>query len=330
MSHPLAGHFPVDHSARLLRNYRYVAERSMRALGGWIALTPELPAKLLLGRHVWDLAQHADALGRRLPELRAQAQVSEPANPEVVAFMDALEEPEQPGQTVERLVGVYRVLKPHVLAVYLDHLARANPVYEPPTRRILLGLVEDEGRHITAGEVILRHLAATPALVERATVWQGRLEGLLTAARGVTGEGLPASRPPGTPAPLELGDDAREWIRLAEAVSAWPIPDDLRAAIAAFGAALLARDDAAVRRWLAPGVAWDDGARAALGGSAFARHAIVAFARVGAQRLVKLRLDGPAAAATVLARWAPGDAGWRVAALEAAPAEAASPDLPRR
>ena len=41
------------------------------SLGGWIALTPELPAKLLFGRHVWDCAQHADRWGRRLPELRA-------------------------------------------------------------------------------------------------------------------------------------------------------------------------------------------------------------------------------------------------------------------
>src|SRR5881396_3963587 len=92
-----------------MRNYRYAVERAMRALGGWIALTPELSAKLLLGRHVWDLAQHADAFGKRLPELRAHAQVSEPASDRVVAFMDALEEPEAPQQTVERLVGVYRV-----------------------------------------------------------------------------------------------------------------------------------------------------------------------------------------------------------------------------
>lgn len=32
----------------------------MRTLAGWIALTPELPAKLLLGRQVWDYAQRAD------------------------------------------------------------------------------------------------------------------------------------------------------------------------------------------------------------------------------------------------------------------------------
>ncbi|MBI4255694.1 MAG: hypothetical protein HY616_11535, partial [Candidatus Rokubacteria bacterium] len=148
MPHPLEGPFAVEHSARLLRNYRYVVERALRAAGGWIALTPELSAKLLLGRHVWDLAQHADAFGRRLPELRATAHQGEPANAAVVAFMDAVEAPEAPHETVERLVGVYRVLKPHLLAVYSQHLARANAVYEPPTRQILARCIEDETRHV--------------------------------------------------------------------------------------------------------------------------------------------------------------------------------------
>ncbi len=319
MRSPLDGQFSVDHSARLMRNYRYVAERSMRALGGWIALTPELPAKLLLGRHVWDLAQHADAFGKRLPELRAPAHASEPANQAVVAFMDALEEPELPGQTVERLVGVYRVLKPHVLAVYRDHAERANPVYEPPTRRLLLRCIEDERRHVAAGDVILRHLATSPTLRERATVWQGRLEGYLTAAGGVTGDGLPPSRPIEVPAPLELGDDAREWIRLAEALTTWPLPEDLHTAVASLGAALVAGDAAAIGRWVNPGVAWD---AAPLRDGTFAGHSVVAFARLGHQRLVKVRLEGPGTAATVLQRWVPGDAGWRVAAIEVARADA--------
>ena len=63
-AHPLAGAFSVDASARLIRHYRYVEERMMRILGGWIALTPEVPVKLLFGRHVWDCAQHADLWGR--------------------------------------------------------------------------------------------------------------------------------------------------------------------------------------------------------------------------------------------------------------------------
>src|SRR5262245_24955613 len=109
MPAPLDGHFAVEDSARLIMHYRYATERMMRVLGGWLALTPELSAKLVLGRHVWDAAQHADAFGKRLPELRAHAQTSEPVNPGFVAFMDAVESPEGPSETVERLVGMYRV-----------------------------------------------------------------------------------------------------------------------------------------------------------------------------------------------------------------------------
>ncbi|MFQ5898025.1 MAG: hypothetical protein ACE5JN_07240, partial [Candidatus Methylomirabilia bacterium] len=77
-AHPLAGSLSVEESAKLIRHYRYAEERMMRIMGGWIALTPELSAKLLLGRRVWECAQHADLWGKRLPELRAPAQVSEP------------------------------------------------------------------------------------------------------------------------------------------------------------------------------------------------------------------------------------------------------------
>src|SRR5438552_15143422 len=196
VAQPLEGTFSAEHSARLLRNYRYVVERTMRALGGWIALTPELSAKLLMGRPVWDLAQHCDAFGRRLPELRAHAQESESANPSIATFMDAIEEPEAPDQTVERLVGVYSVLKPHLRATYREHLARANPVYEPPTRRILTRCIDDEERHIVAGETTLRHLAGAPSVKERAVSRQRRLQGLLAAAGGVTGEGLASAQEP--------------------------------------------------------------------------------------------------------------------------------------
>ena len=327
MAHPLAGHFSVDHSARLMRNYRYAVERAMRALGGWIALTPELSAKLLMGRHVWDLAQQADAFGRRLPELRAPAQVSEPASERVVAFMDAVEEPAAPGQTVERLVGVYRVLKPHLLSSYHDHLVRANPVYEPPTRRLLQRCIDDERRHIAAGETVLGHLCA-PALAERVLAWQRRLEALVEAAGGVTGEGLPPAPPDTAQTPIETSDDAREFVRLERPVASWPMPEDLREALDSFGESLRARNLAALAHWLAAGVS-PDPARDALTGSTLTSQRLVAFARLGHQRLVKWRLEGPDAAVTVLARWAPGPDGWRVALLDVGRIEVLRPALPR-
>jgi hypothetical protein len=324
VSHPLAGHLEVDDSAKTVRHYRYVVERMTRILGGWMALTPELSAKLLMGRHVWDNAQHADAWGRRLPELRAAAQVSEPASEGLVAFMDALEEAEAPGQTIERVVSVYRVLKPCLLATYDAHLARTNAVYEPPTCRILARCIQDERRHITAGETILRHLLRTPALEERARACEARLWDLLQTAGGVTGVG-PVTRAFGDAVPAALSDDAAEFVRLERSTVTWPIAPELAVAIAAFGDALVACDAAAWTRWLAADAVSDPDAAARLGHARGGRHRIVACARVGAQRLVKLRVEGAGAPITVLLRWVPDGSDWRIAVLETVSASAAQP-----
>jgi len=159
----------------------------MRMLAGWIALTPELSAKLLMGRQVWDCAQHADLWGRRLPELRAPAQVSEPPNDAFVRFMDALERPEAWGDTLERLTGVYLVLKPHLIETYGWHLARANPVYEPPTRRILERCLVDERRHVGEANTVIDALAETERHRARVAAREAELRALLLAAGGVTG-----------------------------------------------------------------------------------------------------------------------------------------------
>lgn len=325
MTHPLAGHLEVDESAKTVRHYRYAVERMTRILGGWMALTPELSAKLLMGRHVWDNAQHADAWGKRLPELRAAAQVSEPANPRLVAFLDAVEAAERPEQTIERVVAIYRVLKPHLLATYTAHLGTANAVYEPPTCRILARCIEDERRHVAAGEMVLRHLIRSPEREARARACEARLWPLLEAAGGVTGTGA-VSRVSAAPAPpAPLSDDAAEFIRLEQSTGTWPIAPALAEAVAAFGDALIAGEVAAARRWLTPEVALGPDLDGRLHRAQVDRHAIVACARVGAQRLVKLRLDGARDGVTLLLRWVPTDAGWRVAALEPVSASAAPP-----
>ncbi len=318
----LEGHFSADDSARLCRNYRYACERMTRIMAGWIALTPQLSAKLLLGRHVWDNAQHTDAWGRRLPELRAHAQESAPPNDAFVAFMDAIEAPEEPGRTAERLAGIYRVLKPHLLAVYEEHRRHANPVYEPPTCRILERCIEDERRHVAAGDTIIRHLAATPESQSRVAAWQVRLEGLLGAARGVTGAGLPpaTARPS---ADVPLSDDAREFISLERAGQKWAIPEDLEAAMRAFGDALVAADAGALRLFLDTDP--DEAILDALKGSGLAGHVVVAFAKLGRHRIVKYRLEGRNRAATVNARWEQSERGWRVGAVDLIKVEQSQP-----
>ena len=319
----LEGHFSADDSARLCRNYRYATERMTRIMAGWIALTPELSAKLLLGRHVWDNAQHADEWGRRLPELRAHAQESEPANDAFVAFIDAIEAPEAPGETALRLAGVYRVLKPHLLAVYVRHLESANPIYEPPTCRILARCIEDERRHIGAGETILRHLAAAPDVQARVADWQAKLAGMLEAARGVTGQGVPLTVGVHASATPPMSDDASEFIRLERAGERWSMPEDLETRVGAFGDALVACDGVALGRYL--DAAPDAALLLALTDVRLARYQMAAFAKLGRHRIVKYRLEGARGSVTLNARWEQGKGGWRVGTLDLVKVEQSQP-----
>ncbi len=181
------GVYSVRQSAAYIMNYRYAEERMMRMMAGWIALTPELQVKLEMARQVYEDALHADAFGKRLGELRTQAQISKPPNQAFVTFMNTIEDKEEWEDTIERLVGIYRVLKPHLIGHYSAHIEAANPVYEPPTLRILARLVEEEKRHVERGLVLLDDLLDSPEKHRRVSQWQGHLEELLAASGGVTG-----------------------------------------------------------------------------------------------------------------------------------------------
>src|ERR1700688_1008800 len=182
----LEGVYSVRQSAGFIMNYRYAEERMMRMMAGWIALTPQIEVKLEMARQVYEDALHTDALGKRLPERRAQI-APKPPNAEFVTFMNMIEDKEEWEDTIERLVGIYRVLKPHLISHYSAHIEAANPVYEPPTLRILARLVEEEKRHVERGSVLLGDLLDSPEKHRRASRWEAHLDESLTASGGVTG-----------------------------------------------------------------------------------------------------------------------------------------------
>jgi hypothetical protein len=296
----------------------------MRVLGGWIALTPELPAKLLFGRHVWDCAQHADLWGRRLPELRAPAQQSEPAGPAVVALLDLIESAEGPEQTVERVTAIYRVVKPHLATLYERHLAVANPVYEPPTRRILARVIGEERRHAAAGAIVLdRVIAGDSALAARATAWERRVLDALAAATGVTGDAeAPLIAPPAVaPDPVAV---AQDLVPPPAAFDPTAALGDLDRPLQAHREALARGDVEALRAVLAPEAAPDVATTYAGLPGPFERTEIVGCARIGRQRVVKLRLLGRRVRLLLQERWIPSPAGWRVAAVEVTRADPGS------
>ena len=136
----LHGRYDVEAVARRVRNFRYAEEWIMTLLGGWIATIPELPVKVGLGRIIWETAQAADRFGARLPELRCgtrSATASEAPNEGFAAFIRSVAEPESPVETIEKLVGIFDVLLPHLVETYERTVAETDPIADAPTIRIL-------------------------------------------------------------------------------------------------------------------------------------------------------------------------------------------------
>jgi hypothetical protein len=63
--------FSVQEKAEYMGAFRWMEVYLMETLAGWVPTTPEMEIKVLFGRHVWELAQNADGLGKRAFELRA-------------------------------------------------------------------------------------------------------------------------------------------------------------------------------------------------------------------------------------------------------------------
>ena len=161
------------------------------ALGGWVATVPELDVKLRLGTHCYKHAWHAELWHKRLPELREMnpERLTQPANDGVALFMDAVSAPTDPTQTIEKLVGVYRVLIPHKISAYTYHLNNTSSITDAPTMRSLKFALADEFDDWRDGEMLLQSLIETPDEVERAAAHQVRLEKLLVEAGGIAGPG---------------------------------------------------------------------------------------------------------------------------------------------
>ena len=187
----LPGLFTVDESARRVGHYKWTEMRLFEALGGWVATVPEIDVKMRLGTHCYKHAWHSEQWHKRLPELREMNpdRLTVPPNDEWVAFMNAVTEPEAPELTIEKLVGVYRVLIPHKIAVYTFHMNATSKITDAPTIRSLNFILQDEIEDWRNGEMMLQTMLTDDETVDRAHAQQAKLEKLLIKSGGMAGPG---------------------------------------------------------------------------------------------------------------------------------------------
>jgi hypothetical protein len=189
----LHGRYDVEATARRVRNFRYAEEWVMMLLGGWLATVPEVPVKTGLGKITWENAQAADAFGKRLPELRCgrrAVDASESPNQGFADFITALAEPETPDLTIEKLAGLFDVLKPHLARVYETTMRETDQIADAPTIELLDEILRKTRRHIAWGQEVLDRLCDSDAKRERRRTRGAELTERLAKCGGVTGEGV--------------------------------------------------------------------------------------------------------------------------------------------
>lgn len=173
--------FNVAENARILLRYEFLERRLLRIMAGWMPGTARWEAKFLLGRMIWEDAEHTQSLRGRILELRTSERILDRApSPHLALVMDELLLAEG---WCEFFVGI-ATLKQALLEAYTTHLALTQPLVDQPTVRILRQLIAEETEHIA---LVNEQIGAGTMTPEAQTAWRERITRLLEAAGGVQG-----------------------------------------------------------------------------------------------------------------------------------------------
>jgi hypothetical protein len=150
-----------DHVA----TFRWIDVRLMETLAAWVPTTPEMEVKLLFGAHIWDTAQHADALGKRTHELRLPEHHNlEPTS----AYVSLLTELELMTDTAKRIAGLYDCVLRGLDRQFRAYIDQVDTLLDAPTVRVLERIMADTGRMISESIALREQL---PALALHDEAW---------------------------------------------------------------------------------------------------------------------------------------------------------------
>ena len=155
--------------AEYLATFRWLEVFLMETLARWVPTTPEMEVKVLMGRHIWDAAQHADALGRRTFELRAPLHYTLAPIPQHLVTLNELASVED---TPGRLQAIYHVILPGLAARYQQYLQNSDSLLDEPSFRVIEKILSDYERMKKESEEVRAQLQDVLMLdSERAQQW---------------------------------------------------------------------------------------------------------------------------------------------------------------
>lgn len=129
----------VSERGRTIATFRYLCIWMMETTARWVPITPEMEAKVMMGRHIWEYAQMADALGRRTFELRLPEQHSIAP---VAAYDAFLKDVLKASTTPDRIASFYDGVIPGIIGRFKQYIEATDSILDEPSIVILQ-------RHIT-------------------------------------------------------------------------------------------------------------------------------------------------------------------------------------
>ena len=178
--------YSVEESVQRLVRYAWIEKRAMDMGLYWLNSTPEWEVKETLSLHLHLNAEHVGILRRRVSEMRnPPPRMDKSPTASLDAFLD---EVLWADDTLERIVGLYGVLKPALLEAYKTHYERINPLVAHPTRRLLRLLIADEEEAVAWGLHAVGAVTETSEQRSRAEAWSSHLRAYLGAAGGIMGD----------------------------------------------------------------------------------------------------------------------------------------------
>jgi hypothetical protein len=168
----------LEEASRRAGGHRWKELRLFEILGGWVASTEDVDAKLLFDRHSQHHAWRAEQWWDRLPVLAGVDRGALVVAPSTgvgaaVAALAGLD------GTVARLAGAYRVALPRLVAAYHAHRLEASPVSDGAAIRTLDLLLLDVAADWREGEVLLQSRLTGAVEVDGAAAAVAALEGLI-------------------------------------------------------------------------------------------------------------------------------------------------------
>jgi hypothetical protein len=127
----------------------------METTARWTPTTPEMEAKVMMGRHIYEYAQMADALGKRTFELRLPEQHSIAPTPAYDAFLKDIV---KTASTADKIATFYDGVVPGIIARFKAYIAATDEILDEPSIVVLQRAIIDLDRQRVEAAQLQREL----------------------------------------------------------------------------------------------------------------------------------------------------------------------------